>query len=196
MKKNSRLYGLLAIVALIFIGSSSLSGCYLTSQLIPVPSVSITVPGDRYAEGPNSYNGSAPLPVHVQFETVVGSKVWYTRIQDDGSYNRRSQTKLRFNTGSKTFTKEIYYWERIGNSTTYRSVGKDVQNCRYYYTPDNNKLEYEVMNSYNGGLKSVWYSIDNAEMITFEGKQYISRQALANQSVVDYTTRRDITLNY
>lgn len=206
MKKNNKLLSLFTVL-LIFITVTAFSGCYLTSQLIPVPQITVSVPGPTF-QSDSDYNQGA-LPTHVQFENTVAGKVWYTRLQDNGDYNRRSQTKLRFNTGSKTFTKETYYWERYGNTTTYSFAGTNVQTGRYYYTQNNNQLEYELIEDYNvnaynsrrnnsiyRGLKSVWCGIDNAEMITWEGKQYISKQALANQSVVDYTNRRDIKLNY
>lgn len=190
------------------------TGCYVTSELIPVPSVSVNVPSiefepdyDDFDDYDDDYDDDyydddfddfddddyygRPLPAHIQFERTVGGKTWYTRLQDDGNYNRRTQTKMQFNTNSKTFRKEIYCWERVGRGNTFRYVGKKVQQGRYFYTADGNKFDCEV----SGRTKGVWCNLDNAEMMTWDGKQYISKQALANQSVTNYTNRKEFTLN-
>lgn len=226
MKKNIRKPIYLILLSLF--SFLLFTSCYVTSGLLPNVSLSVPIVGEPSIEvdlphvevhiqnqptNSNNHNNrnnnfdNGALPTHIQFENAIKGKTWFSRITDDGSYNRVYQIKLRFNTNNKTVVKETYYWKRSGRSNSFYFEGTNVQSAKYDYTADNNKLDCKIYENYNtnnvrnnsshkSGVYGVWYSLDNADIITWDGHQYISERALANQSVTNYTNKNSFTLIY
>lgn len=182
------------------------------NQNIPKPQIpNQNIPNNgqnNFYPGIDMGNSGTITASQIQFENAVNGKVWYSRLRNDGNYNEVYQIKLHFYPSNKTFSQEIYKWQKSTFSNTFYFSEVRVKTAKYYYN-SNGQMDYELIedysidnrnrktnNSYWGNTsRSIWFNLDNSEMITFDGHQYISAQALRNQSVTDYTIYNQFELS-
>lgn len=193
MRKNIFVSFLLIAALLILASCSSLT------KFQEVPDIGIVKPEPEPL---------GPLETQVDFEEVVTGKVWYTKLQGDENLDKIYQSKLQFNTTSKTFTKETFYWEKYGRTNTYKYAGSNMQKAEYQYGLTDHSIEYTLISDYNVNAsssrinnklteepKTAFYLVENDEIIIWDEEKYYSKPAMENYSIGNFTNQREFSLN-